>query len=169
MEARVWEAISGILNHPEQLRADLERMIELERQGMRGDPERQVKTWLDKLAEADRQRARAQDLAIEGLLSHEELRAKLAALDETRAIAERELEAFKGRREYLEDLERDKDTLLETYATLAPEALDSLAPEERHKLYKILRLRAVVGLDGTLELGDILVEDLRVCSVEAIP
>jgi hypothetical protein len=32
----VWELISGIMKNLEQLRADLERMVELERDGLRG-------------------------------------------------------------------------------------------------------------------------------------
>jgi hypothetical protein len=36
-------------------------------------------------------------------------------LEETRKVAKRELEALQGRREELEELERDRDTLLEHY------------------------------------------------------
>jgi hypothetical protein len=35
---------------------------------------------------------------------------------------------------------------------IAPEALDSLAPEERQHLYKILRLKALQRPDGKVEL-----------------
>src|SRR5918995_4349641 len=63
MEARVWDTISGLLRDPEQLRADLDKMIELERDSLRGDPDREQKVWLDKLAEVDRKRARYQEMA----------------------------------------------------------------------------------------------------------
>jgi hypothetical protein len=39
-EPRVWELISGLMTDPAQLRSDLEGMIELERDGLRGDPAR---------------------------------------------------------------------------------------------------------------------------------
>jgi hypothetical protein len=42
--------------------------------------------------------------------------------------------------ESLEAFERDKDKLLESYATLAPEALDALDPEERRAVYFMLGL-----------------------------
>ncbi len=58
-----------------------------------------------------------------------------------------------GRRERLEELERDKEVLLDSYAGLAPEALDSLAPEERHRVYRMLGIRAVAHVGGTLEVG----------------
>ena len=80
MEPAVWGLISDLLKDPDLLRTGLERMIEEERRGWRGGPEREAKAWLEKLTEANRQRKRAQDLAIQGLLDYGELRAKLAAL-----------------------------------------------------------------------------------------
>jgi hypothetical protein len=151
----------------ERLRADLERMIDLEREGMRGDPESEAKAWCDKLAEADRKRSGFQDMAADGLITFDELRGKLAALEETRAVAERELEGLRHRREHLDSLERNKEAVLESYAALAPEALDSLTPEERHRLYKMLKLRVNVDLDGSLEVSGALVDDLAVCQAEA--
>jgi hypothetical protein len=155
IEALAWRYVRELLENPEQLRGDLERMIELERQGTRGNPEQDAKSWLDKLAAVGRQRSRAQDLAVEGLLDHDELRARLASLEETRKVAERELATLGDHQERLAKLERDKDAVLEYYSDIAPEALDSLAPEERRNLYGILRMRAVVYWDGGVvaELG----------------
>jgi site-specific DNA recombinase len=81
IEAQVWRYVRELLEDPEQLREDLERMIEIERQGTRRNPEQDAKIWLDKLAEVRRHRSRAQGLAIEGLLDHDELRAKLGRID----------------------------------------------------------------------------------------
>lgn len=125
-------------------------MIEEKRRTMRGDPNKEANVWPDKIAEADRQRARAQNLAIEGLMSPNELREKLAALEETRETAKAELEVLKGRREEVEELERDRDTLLESYAGMVPEGLDAFAPEERHWVYKRVRLNAVADAKGSL-------------------
>jgi hypothetical protein len=136
---------------PEELRVDFERMIELEREGMRGDPEQDKKIWLDKLAEVDRQRSRAQDMAIQGLLDYDELRAKLASFEETRKAAEHELAILKEHREHIAELERGKEAVLEHYAAIAPEALDFLAPEKRRHLYGMLRLKAVQHPDDTVE------------------
>jgi multidrug resistance efflux pump len=145
---------------------DLERMMELECEGMRGDPEREAKAWLDKLAETDRERRGYQRLAAKGLVTDEELDEALAELEETRATAKRELEALAGRRERLEQLEREKDALLENYAVLAPEALEGLEPEERHRIYKMLRLRVIAGLDGGVEVNGAFGGALSVCELE---
>jgi hypothetical protein len=63
--------------------------------------------------------------------------------------------------ERLEDLNRDRDALLERYANVTGEALDELSAEERNKLYKMLKLRVVLGDDGTPEVSGVLCEDLE--------
>ena len=64
----------------------------------------------------------------------------------------RELAALKERRERIEDLERDADALLEHYASMVPEALDNLTPEERHRVYKMMRINALMYADGLVEI-----------------
>ncbi len=151
-EAKVWQYVRTLMENPEELRADLERMIEMKRKETRRDPERDAKTWLDRLAEVDRQRARAQEMAIQGLLEYDELRAKLASLKATRETAERELAILKDQEETITELERDTEAVLQHYAAVAPEALDSLTPEERRHLYKLLQLKALQHPDGRVEV-----------------
>jgi hypothetical protein len=133
-------------------------MIESERAGMRGDPEAEAMTWLGRLAALDAKRSRYQDMAAEAHITFDELGAKLRELGEHRATAERELEELNLRRSRLEDLERDKETLLEHYAGMVPEALDELTGEERHQVYRMLRLQAYVAPDGGLDVRGMLRE-----------
>jgi len=162
----VWYFVSDVLKDPERLRADLERVVEHERRSMRGDPELEATAWVDKLAEVERKRGGFQDMAAEELITLDELRGKLAGLEETRRIAERELEVLRGHREALEALERDKEAVVETYARMASEALNSLAPEKRHQFYQMLRLRVEVQPDGTTEVGGAFNEELEACTLE---
>jgi translation initiation factor 2 beta subunit (eIF-2beta)/eIF-5 len=157
IEAQVWETVSGILTDPEQLRADLEEMIDRERESnRRGDPELEKKSWMDKLAETDRMRSGYQEQAAKGLMTIDELEARLKELEGTRMAAEQGLANLRDHRKKLEQLERDKELLLDHYAAMAPEALSSLTPEERHRVYKMLRLKVVAHLDGDVELtGDL--------------
>jgi hypothetical protein len=60
------------------------------------------------------------------------------------------------RRPRLEDLERDRETLLKDYASMVPEELDELTGEERHQVYRMLRLQALVYPNGDLELRGVL-------------
>ena len=91
-------------------------------------------------------------LAAKGRITDEELDEELAALEEARRTAERELESLRRHKERVEQMERDRDAVLDYYATLAPEALDSLTSEERHHLYKMLRLKVWVAKSGDLEI-----------------
>jgi len=113
VEEGVWEFVSSLIQDPERLRAGLDTLIEERRKTMRGDPERETQMWLRKLEDVDLKRRRAQDPAIQGLLNPDELRAKLAELQETRETNVRELEALKDRREHIEQLERDRDAVLD--------------------------------------------------------
>jgi hypothetical protein len=95
-------------------------------------------------------------------MTDDELDEALAELEETRMMAEEELAAIRGRKEALEELERDRDALLESYAEMTPEALDNLTPEERRRVYGMLRLRVEVAADGTMVARGILSEKIRV-------
>ena len=54
-------------------------------------------------------------------------------------------------------LEQDKETLLDNYAGMLPGVLDALDAPERHRVYKMLRVEAVVAANGSLEVsGDVM-------------
>lgn len=46
-----------------------------------------------------------------------------------------------------------RDGLLEAYAGLVPEAIDALESDERHWAYRMMRMKAYLGADGSLELS----------------
>jgi len=159
-EAAVWNLISGLLKDPERLRAGLDEMIEQERAGMRGNPDQEAASWLEKLSEVEQERRGYLRFAAKGHMSDDELEEALAELEETRLTAEEELATLRGRKEILEELERDRDALLESYAEMAPEALDALTPEERRQVYGMLRLKVEVYADGRMEARGVLSEDV---------
>jgi Recombinase zinc beta ribbon domain len=161
VEAAAWVLVSGLLKDPARLQGALTEMIDQERSAMRADPDREAQAWLGKLNETDRKRSHYQEMAAEGLIDFDELRAKLVALDETREPAQRELETLKVRRRKLVSLVSDRNALLKRYAILVPEALEALNAEERHQLYKMLRLRVTTRNDGTLEMSGVLSEGIE--------
>ena len=128
---------------------------------MRGDPDQEAASWLEKLSEVEQERRGYLRFAAKGHMTDEELDEALAELEETRTTAEQELSAIRGRKEILEELERDRDALLESYAEMTPEALDALTPEERRQVYGMLRLRVEVAADGTMKAHGILSENWR--------
>ena len=153
LETDVWQAVRTGLTDPDQLKADLDRMIELERGVVRGDPDGEAKHWLEKVSASDEERRGFLRLAARGSITDRELDEELAALEETRRAANRELAALRNRRERIEALERDRDAVLEDYAGRTPEALASLESEERHRLYKMLRLSVAILPDGSAEIA----------------
>ncbi|MDP9476404.1 MAG: recombinase family protein [Actinomycetota bacterium] len=154
----VWDLVSGLLSDPRRLREGLEAAIEEQRRATRsGNPEREEKAWLERLASLDRKRGGYLDLAAEGIMGRDELRAKLAELQDARETAEEELAASRGRRERIEQMEHDRDAVLKTYAGAVPEALDVLTPEERHQVYRMLRLEVLAYADKSLKVSGAIV------------
>jgi hypothetical protein len=158
--------VSRLLKDPQTLRVGLQEMMERERRGLRGDPDAQAKMWLSKIAEAGRMRAGYQELAAKGLMTFEEIGEKLTQLDADKATAEQELAGLRKRRETIEGLERDKDILLKSLADMTPKALDELAPEERHRIYKMMKLKATALLDGGVEVNGVVAPTNEVGALE---
>ena len=77
------------------------------------------------------------------------------------AGAEAEIAALAAQEERVEELERDRDALLELYAGAVPEALDQLDEVERNRIYRMLRLEITPRPDGILDVGGILSDNLR--------
>jgi DNA invertase Pin-like site-specific DNA recombinase len=65
-------------------------------------------------------------------------------------------------------LRRAREALMARYADVVPEALENLAPEERHRVYKMLRLRVLAYPDARLEVSGVLGTCPKVCLYEPI-
>ena len=152
IETGVWDLVSGLLMDPDRLADGLDEMIDREREELRGDPDQQAKVWADKLADVGTKRAKFQDMAAEGLITFDELREKLAQLDEMRKVADCELNNLQYRRERIAQLEEVKARLLEDFAGIMPEAVEKVTGETRQRIYNLLRLRVTVGVEGDVEV-----------------
>jgi hypothetical protein len=64
----------------------------------------------------------------------------------------------RARGEALKRLEHDRDALMESYAGMVRESLENLAPEERHRIYKLLRLGVRFRPDWPLEITGVFSE-----------
>ena len=146
-DKRVWEFVSEILTNPHRLTRGLEKMLENERQPSAGEDEA---SWLKRIAEIDLKQERLLDLHLDGDITTEQFRAKRAELEEARGAAESQLEAARSHLARLDDIERSKDTLVSHYASLVPQALTELSPEEKNQIYKMMRFHVLAQRDGTL-------------------
>jgi len=150
LETAVQRVISDLLANPSEVRDASEAALQRERDGEHRDLDQEAQAWLEKLAEAAHMRRGYQEIAAKGLMTLDELSARLNRLENARATALRELDAIKDRRESKEELERGRDAIFGTYASVALGVLESLEPEQRHRLYRTLRLDVLVGVDGNL-------------------
>jgi site-specific DNA recombinase len=146
-ETRVWEFVSEILTNPHRLKRGLEKMLENERQPSMGEEET---PWLKRIAEIDLKQERLLDLHLDGDITTEQFRAKSAELEAARAAAEGQVEAARSRLARLKEIEVSKDALISHYATLVPQVLTGLSPEEKNQIYKKMHLHVVAQRDGTL-------------------
>jgi hypothetical protein len=71
----VWEAVKAVLLDPERLEQGLNAYLEAETESDGGNPEKEARVFTNSIAEADRKRAAYQDLAADGLMEREGLRA----------------------------------------------------------------------------------------------
>ncbi|MDP9480297.1 MAG: recombinase family protein, partial [Actinomycetota bacterium] len=139
-EEAVWQLVRGLVTDPERLRMGLDAHVEQERAKAGGDPGAERKGWAAQLTDADRKRAKYQEMFAADAMSMDELKGKLAELGRQRTEAETALAEIAGRDEKLKELERDREATLRAYGEAAPEALDALDGEGRNSLYRALSL-----------------------------
>ena len=63
-------------------------------------------------------------------------------------FSETEFSEVPHHRRRVQDLEQDRDALLESMAEMVPEALDSLTGEEKSRAYRMLRLEVTPTTEG---------------------
>jgi len=139
-EATVWSFISEVLQDPKKISAGMETLIEQERATGPPDTAKEAKAWQQKIAECVHKRSAYQDQQAAGLTTLEELGSRLQEVDDARRLAQAELEALTRRQEHIEQLEQDRESLLKSMAEIVPDALGDLTPQERNKIYRMLRL-----------------------------
>jgi hypothetical protein len=121
LEDQVRQFDLNLIRNPEVLReavtAEAERLKEAVRR-----PESKIKHWADQLADADRKRAAFQNQQAAGLMTLDELAAKLRQLDEQRTIAEGELDRLRDAQQQLDYLD-DLPGLIEDYLQDLPQLI----------------------------------------------
>ncbi len=78
----------------------------------------------------------------------QELGAKLEELEEGRKEAERKLMALRSHQQRVEELEKDRDALLQSMSETVLGALEDLDGEEKNRLYQMLRLEVTPSGEG---------------------
>jgi hypothetical protein len=69
----MWEFVSRVTKGPGRIAVGMDAWIEQKRAATNGGPEREAKTWLEKVCEEDQERRGYQRLAAKGHMTEEEL------------------------------------------------------------------------------------------------
>lgn len=67
------------------------------------------------------------------------------------------------RLERVEELESNRDTLLDNYISLIPQKLQGLEPVEHQEIYRMLRLKLVMDPGGDIEASGIIGAGNELC------
>lgn len=161
VEPLVWDFVSTILKEPDRLRRGLEAMLEHEGSAEKSDGE--IRHLEKELEERVRMRGAYQDQQAAGLMTLDELREKLVAIEEERGALESRLRALcqAGRR--AEELALNRESTLAHLAQLVPEALEELSGDERNALYRMLRLEVTPLPEGLQVTGVLLPSETQSC------
>ena len=81
----------------------------------------------------------------------EDLKPRTPEVEAACRVARTELADAEARSERLRALATDAEAVVALYSRIVPESLDTMTPEERNRLYRMLRLGVEVHPDGTLE------------------
>jgi len=127
-------------------------MIEQEKALVSQGPADDSEAWLKKLTGLEVQEERLLDLYLESKLEMDRYEKRVAQINQSRSAVEKELERIKDRVARVDQLERDRDAVLNDYCRIVPEQLDALEPEERNRIYKMLDLTVLADEKGSLEL-----------------
>jgi hypothetical protein len=151
LEARVWQAVSAL--NDEDIADKLFRITfekESEWRQLVSDQTRCLRLF-EKLSKLDQKLSGYQDQQAEGLITMEELRAKLAGIEEEREATRSELAVMDNATERLNELLFFRDTCLENLRSGLFQY--PYSPESRHDHYKKLGLRVEVDGSGNVTLS----------------
>jgi site-specific DNA recombinase len=148
VEPLLRDFVFGVLSDPDTIQRGLDSLIQRETEELRDDFGLEVKTLAERLSQNTQLRRDYQDQQAEGLMTLEELAARLEELEDTRKALEAELASLERSQQKAEELEKDRDTVVASLAASIPEALDNLSSEEINTVYRKLRLRLVPSEEG---------------------
>jgi hypothetical protein len=120
VEAVSWSFVSDLLKDPELIRAGIEALVEEELARGPSDLAKEAAVWAQKVEECTRLRGAYQDQQAAGLMTLGEPGSKLKELDETRELAQAELDTLALREQRVADLKADRDILLRDMADMVP-------------------------------------------------
>jgi site-specific DNA recombinase len=149
VEPLLRDFVFGVLSDPDTIQRGLDFLIQRETEEVRDDPGQVVTALEERLSQNTHLRRAYQDQQAEGLMTLEELAARLEELEDTRKVLEAELTSLERSQQKAEELGKDRGAVVvASLAAAIPDALDNLTGEEINTVYRKLRLRLIPSEDG---------------------
>ena len=148
VEPLLRDFVFRVLNDPDTIQRGLDSMIQRGTEEVREDPERVVETLAERLSQNTHLRRAYQDQQAEGLMTLEELAARLEELEDIRKVLEADLASLERSQQKAKELDNDRDAVVASFAATIPDALDNLTGEEINSVYRKLRLRLIPSEEG---------------------
>jgi site-specific DNA recombinase len=148
VEPLLRDFVFGVLSDPDTIQRGLDSLIQRETEEVRDDTEQVITTLEERLSQNTHLRRAYQDQQAEGLMTLEELAARLEELEDTRKVLQAERASLERSQQKAKELENDRDTVVASLAASIPDTLDNLTGEEINTVYRKLRLRLIPSEDG---------------------
>ena len=159
IEAEVWALVSRDLSDPAVMLAGLDALIELEREKLHGDPEREEMMLMDRLNALEQERRGYLRQNARGVLSDGELDEYLAGVEEHRPVLEKSLSESRSRRARLDELERIRAEWASgrsMWLSYVPGGdLRNATPEQRRELYRRHGVKVWAFPDGSIQIDGV--------------
>lgn len=166
LEEDVFQAVLALISNPERVKRRLEANMEHKRKKLSADPARQVEGLIEQLVKLQEERRGFLRQNARGVISDEELDAELKRIEREHQETEKELGRVRNGYRDLEELERNAQLTRALAEHLEPMSYMVASPQDRHRLYKALSLKATVNAKGEVTLRGLL--DPNVPLVNAI-
>ncbi len=167
LENKVTSSLKQLFSDKENFRLLINDFFDCHiRELRRRNPDRESKVWAERITTLKTNLSRAQNLAIEGLLSKEELIEKAHGIKEGIQKAERELGKLSEINGDIVRLEQNRKFMLENYVSdlffsnysssdeegIPTDFEEIDASEQRHRFYKDLNLKVLVSSEIDIEI-----------------
>jgi len=160
LEEAVWKVVRTLLSEPERVMRGYDEYVERRKAQLRGDPGREAREIAGRLEKLERRRSGYLDLAADGDISREELRHKLAEVDEQREVARKTLREARDREETIRKLQRDREMVFRRFSAMRGMDLRHLNPENRRRVLQALRLRVEIDENGDARISGVFDADI---------
>ena len=150
LEQAIWDEVHGLIANPHRLQKAYAEERERRAKAPREDPAKEARTLAEEMARLEARRSNLIDLAADGTISREDLRAKLAETDARRREAEEALQEAADRRDSMDALRRELSYLFLRFDQIRTEELRFLHPEDKRRILMASRTMAEMTAKGPL-------------------